>query len=300
MINLHIDTFSQTKVREIDRVLIGFCLIFVLFISKSESEAYALENWNNIPNYQHENEKNIKERFGVEALELDSNDPRQKLLYLTVEFDHNGAQKVDFDIYDIKSDKCPLRNFEYLGIQEMDIESPFEVLFKTHDIRYKIISTPQDICREIALAAKIGNLKSLIINGHGDPNSIEFSESNSLSVDNINNVLDKNCFSGLSLDAEIILVSCSTGKTETGIANAISQFSQRNVWAPFMNILFIGYTFSKDIPPIPSFYGDNPTDIACVFSPDKSRKCVAFPDCSEKKEENETWSIWDWIFSYTF
>jgi hypothetical protein len=187
-------------------------------------------------------EESVKRILGEESLKLDPDDPRPKLLYLVAKNDFKGAFEVD----------------DMLGIGE---KANLETLSKTHDILYKVITSADEVCAEIAKGSEIGELKSLIINAHGGPDTMDFSNDSELQslngklyatnrLDAIPTTITTYCFTGLSPDAEISLKSCSTGSTTDGIAAAIARLSNRTVWAPSIDVS--GYPYSVASSTIPA------------------------------------------------
>lgn len=276
----------------------------------------------------HKQEIYIQTLFGAKALHLDPKDSRPKLLYLMAEYDEINAREIShsmsfeefnklfedtverhsqFEFFkDIKgiqkkATKGDLNSINYLNILKQNAMRDYLTktdqgigrvimgLNKKFDVRFKVILNTSEICTEIAKAAKIGDVESLIINAPGAHNSLSFSKTNAimqhphqpavllnvdhellqeplLNTDNafyndeilkilaiLEAVIDKNCFSGLSPGATISLLSSSTGQSPTGIASALSKLSQRIVWAPKEQLAIVKTAFSSHIPPVPTF-----------------------------------------------
>lgn len=286
----------------------------------------------------HSREIDVQKLLGSEALQFDPKDPKPKLLYLMAKADDVGSFPINSPVLTIESfinqispeshtnkqfsdiikklrehqeraregdekSILYLKEFEEgLNLNDHGIGRLLKILNKNFDLRFKVISTTQEMCEEISAASKINNLKSLIFSAHGVPNAITISDNelivqdpeypnmlnsgnyiiinNVLQLHNISNV-DESCFSGLPPDATISLLSCHTGNSPSGIASTISRLSQLDVWAPRDQISSIRTDLSSDIPPIPTFWNARKPgnsffdDHACKFSPDGSSKCGA-------------------------
>lgn len=127
--------------------------------------------------------------WGASLLHLNKNDSKPKILWLTGSWDYNGA--LDPKIYSLRMILTKLEKYS--------------------DFKYKIIDHPQDICNEIQSAVKIGNLTTLVLNAHGNWGSLHLNEQrNGLSV---LQPLPDGCFSNVSNNLKIILMSCATASS---------------------------------------------------------------------------------------
>lgn len=281
------------------------------------------------PSTLDEREADLQELLGPESLRLDPNDTRPKLLYLTAQDDpSNSALSVinrSIDEFCEKSFKSRLKDTPYLtklheeskinskAAEELQnikndyyqmmhekyrgSEKIIRGLDKSHDIRYKVIRKPEEICEEIKAATKAGELKSVIIQGHGREHftslvksfyGLHVSEEGTLigksgklyTLDSTQKKMDESCFSGLSPDATITLISCKQGKQLDGLAQAIAIQSKRVVWAPKENAHIFRTSFSETVPPVPTFTtagssldGDK---VTCKFYPNGEHSCDAF------------------------
>lgn len=239
----------------------------------------------------HQHELEVEKLFGKEALQLDPQDPRPKLLFLVGQEDHNGAHHVESVLYNKRRGTLGSE----VNLKKLDI---------SHDIRYKVINDAKQICNEIAKASQTGDLKTVIIQAHGNANGITFSKDskNNLYVNKHGKLIgiDGDCFSGLHKDATITLDSCKTGSTANGIASAISKMSKRGVWAPQSTIGTARVAFSKNVPAVPTFFN---FDVFAKWtrSPDLDVSSFAdaedthkfFPDGTYQWEPSQTKGL-DW------
>ncbi len=141
-----------------------------------------------------------------EYLRLNRDDLRPKVLYLSAKEDYNGA-------LDPKA----------------DLLSPIS---KQFDLKFKKVKSFEEICREVKDASKVGKLANVVINAHGEPNSMGLS--------GINEIVRKHefgsCFSDLTPSGKIILNSCYAGAPQLGdthdnIAQTIADKAKRTVIA---------------------------------------------------------------------
>jgi len=141
--------------------------------------------------------------------ELCEDDPKNKFLFLSFEKDHNSAFHPGLMV------------------------KLFKDIADHYDLKYKVIRSFYDICREVSEASKKGNLTEIVIQGHGKPEGICFS-----SWDCIDKEYDfAECFEGLDPAGKITLFSCETGKSikETNrenIATVIAKKTNKEVVAP--------------------------------------------------------------------
>lgn len=144
-----------------------------------------------------------------EWLRFRQDDKRGKLLYLSAENDHNGALKPGLMYKLLK----PLND--------------------NFDIKYRAITSYQEICQEVRQSKASGNLIYIVITGHGYEDAVHLYDCEYLHEWRDFN----NCFSNLSPQGGIILISCSTGKGQNGdprdnIAQKIADIAKRVVKAP--------------------------------------------------------------------
>lgn len=242
-------------------------------------------------------ETELQELLGPEILRLDPKDPRPKLLFLLAEDDPNNSSAIS-KIYtkeqideqfenddEVKQLRTQVRegsdeagnimlakkNLEELLLnQDFGIAASIKFLDVNSDVRFKIIKDPEELCTEIEAASKTGDLKSVILTGHGfdidneksyisiTSTSLLYSSYPDL-LSHLNMLteeltpLSERCFSKLAPDATIILNSCSSGKFLKGIAGVLSRLSKKIVYAPKGSPTANDLTFSQDVPPIPKF-----------------------------------------------
>lgn len=198
--------------------------------------------------------------LGEGALKLDPNSSLPKALFQLAFTDYNGAYQIN------GPDSSLLKSLSTLN--------------KSYDLQFNILKKPQDLCDNIAAAIKLGDLKTIVIAGHGEENRIYINEKSwtgmigrSLNPKIVN--IAENCFAGLPEDTQITLLSCLTGKYKDGIANAIATVAQRVVWAPSDVFCPIATSFSETVPAVPIFYdnGCQQKDLTCKFLPDDTRIC---------------------------
>lgn len=278
-------------------------------------------------------EADLQQIFGHEILRLDPKDPRPKLLYLVAEHDnHKGASNINDFQYEglvrkfekeipglqIRASRGDLEAIDGIEFYQDRLKKIggnqgtskiIKILNENLDVRYKVIRSPDEICKEIASAAKMGDLKSLIIAGHHAFNNdisssyseIQISSSSklvsiypeALSKGNVPKAklysfdvskrerteIDESCFSGLSSNATISLISCYAGEKTNGIANVISKLSNRVVWASKEDISIVATKISRKVPPVPTFFNHDEyvqgtlIDTTCQFYPNHIRKC---------------------------
>ncbi len=132
-----------------------------------------------------------------EWLRFRKDDLREKLLFVSADYDHNGA------------------------LAPRWISNIIKVLDPEWDVKYKVVSSYQEICEEIKQVARIGKLAHVFINGHGNPEEICLYAYNLLGMpplgcDSISSeqridIDFSDCFSNLKLSGRIVLLSCSVG-----------------------------------------------------------------------------------------
>jgi hypothetical protein len=187
-----------------------------------------------------------------EYFRFDNQDIREKILFLSAAHDH------------------PL-NF---ALNPELVKQILSSLDREYDLKFSVVRSYQDVCREIEEGAKLGQLTNVLIEAHG----LDTGQGITLSVNatdpkNIKwelideSILKSNptCFSGLHPLGRILLMSCCTGSPAvTGcgddpryskrppgtknIAESLSEFAQNTVIAPTISIraalLKINSTFS--------------------------------------------------------
>lgn len=135
-----------------------------------------------------------------------------KFLFLSAEEDHNGALD-------------PERMLKLL--KEINTK---------YDLKYKVVSSLDEVCREVKKAAEIGKLVNVLINAHSDSSGMCLS--NCKSRDGwLHKFKDySKCFEGLDPLGKITLFGSKTGassegKTENNIAKKIATDSKKEVIA---------------------------------------------------------------------
>jgi len=203
--------------------------------------------------------------YGNHILQVDPLDPQPKALYCVTADTHS--------IFNI------IQKEYNRGSQKI-----IDALLKTHDVAIREIESPEEICEAIAAASRNVDLQTVVLHAHGSSGSISF-PNKSLSnwdwsdlvfasdVHKLSGVVEE-CFKGLAPDAEITLLSCSTGKREDSIASSIARIANRTVWAPLAPVNLRVTEFSATAPARPLWetaYGTK--DLACRFTPDGKRLC---------------------------
>lgn len=145
-----------------------------------------------------------------EALRLHRGNRLPKVLYLVAKFDHAKLEKRALG---------PRGDF-------------LEPIFTGFDSKYKEVQSFQDICREIKDASRTGKLANVIIQAHGNPNSMKISETNWI----LGSQDFASCFSDLEPSGKIILISCNVGSPQNGdflnnLAQTIADKAKRTVIA---------------------------------------------------------------------
>lgn len=162
----------------------------------------------------HPFEESLAQRFGDSFLHLNMTDPLPKLLWLTAEHDYNGA----LDPSTSTSQYYAWRRIHNLLENRMDI-------------KYQVIASPKQMCEAVQSALKIGDLVTLVLDGHGNNGAFTFSKNIRM---NILKPLPDDCFAGMRQDAKIMLSSCYGGSrlVPLNIAEWISWISGKTVYAP--------------------------------------------------------------------
>lgn len=148
----------------------------------------------------------------VEYLQVCKDDPRPKALFLAGEYDKNQAMD-------------PQLSSKILS-----------VFADRFDLRYKVIKSFDEICKEVEQAAKTGNVVTVVIKAHGTPKEGMILSKNLDETENrITAANDfSNCFSKMQEDGTIVLMGGSQGqKTKNTIKTAqkIANESKRTVLA---------------------------------------------------------------------
>jgi hypothetical protein len=216
-------------------------------------------------------EREAIKRFGFDIMQLNYRDPRPKLIYF------------------VGQDEISPSNQGKLNIQENPSSGNWEIietLNKTHDVYYKAIHDPSEICTTIDIR-NIHQIQSIIIDSQAGPHSIlsssDFIKHNFLKGNSSDSpMIERTCFSRMNPNGEIILLGNETGKPESGIASTLSNISRRVVWAPIGKLRDPFVQFSAGSSLIPKFYGKpdigllDENDIACKFSFDGSYTCPSW------------------------
>jgi hypothetical protein len=130
----------------------------------------------------HPNEDDVETFLGKSYLHLNQSDSRPKFLWLTADYDHNGALKVSIG--------------RIGGLESL------------LDFKYQIIDHPEELCNAIQSAVKTGNLQTIVLDAHGSPSSIALSPQKLISV---LQSLSPGCFKGVPRNAKFFLKSCFGG-----------------------------------------------------------------------------------------
>lgn len=122
------------------------------------------------------------------------NDPREKLFYFSAESDQNGALTPD------------------------KISRHVIPLIESFDIKYKVTNSLEDMCEQIKHAKKGVNITHIVINAHGNPDGMILSKPIGKRDEWIWRSSNFDCFSNIAPFGRVLLVSCSTGKSQYGDA----------------------------------------------------------------------------------
>jgi hypothetical protein len=147
-----------------------------------------------------------------EYLQFCKDDPREKILVLSADYDKNGAL-------------------------EPSLSSKFLSIFADRfDLRYKVVKSLDEICQEVEKAAKTGKVVTLVIQAHGTPTDGMILSKDSNGNENRIKASDNfaQCFSKIEKDGTIVLFGSSigqNGENQDNIAQKISKGSQRTVLA---------------------------------------------------------------------
>ena len=146
------------------------------------------------------------------SLEFCKEDPKQKFLYLSMEKDSNGALDPKWN------------------------PKLFNTLSKNYDLKFKVVSSFDEICKEFAEAAKAGEFIHVVIDGHGNVEGVHISGFNHL-----NNYIHKGkdlskCFKGLNSSGKITVLACNAALPKNGdpeeiFAKNLARATQRTVTA---------------------------------------------------------------------
>ena len=147
-----------------------------------------------------------------EFVQLCKDDPREKAIVLSAQHEENGA---------LNPAKMP---------------KMLRVFADRFDLRYKVVQSFEEICREVENAAKVGKVKIVVIHGSGtSAEGIILSTDSSGKKVRMNGTNDfSKCFSGLDKDGTIVLMGGSLGQNgsdKNNIAQKIANDSQRKVIA---------------------------------------------------------------------
>jgi len=140
-------------------------------------------------------------------------DPSNALLWVTSNWDHNGALQANM-------------------IEILD------AVLKKFDLTHLPLKDPNELCKIIERSSELGvSFQNLVIDAHGNQQAIQLTDK---SLFFIFNSLPENCFRYLPDSAKIFLRSCSTGAGnfwEMSIAEWLAWSTQRTVIAPNIPIL---------------------------------------------------------------
>jgi len=155
-----------------------------------------------------------------DLLRFCKDDPKQKFLYLSMEADKSGA------------------------LQPKYVSQILEPLSKEYDLKFKLIKSYDELCREIKEATESGKLTNIVIDGHGHPEAIHISGLTE-PMDHTTELIHKykdlaKCFEGADL-SKITLFSCTTaapwnGDPKNNIAHKIADATKVTVVAPLESI----------------------------------------------------------------
>lgn len=145
-------------------------------------------------------------------LGLCHDDPREKALYFSADYDYNGALET---------------------LYELPLIGPMADQF---DLLYRYTNSFEDLCAVLDVASTIGSVKILAIHAHGSPKEglIFFKNKNGierrLTVDS-----DLSCLSKVAPDGTIVLLGGSVGQDASNpknLAQRIADITRRIVMAP--------------------------------------------------------------------
>ena len=171
----------------------------------------------------------VKFQETQDYLRICTEDPKPKVLYLSADHDINGALE-------------PKKSAPFLSS-----------LAQNYDLKFKVISSFDEICREISDASKAGTIAAVIIDAHGSPNNLLLSQTEpkklaklTPTMEWINDEKDfAGCFASLYPFGKIVLAGGSTGAPQMGDRNnnlAQKIATKSNLWVEA---------------PIHSVYGNN-------------------------------------------
>lgn len=144
-----------------------------------------------------------------------------------------------------------------------------------YDVRYRIVSSPEEFCLEIEKAAKEGNIELLVVGGHGSPQTIRLGRDSRLLIDR--KLPNEDVLKMLAPNAIIFLEACATGNGKEDAMNMANYFADRApgriVIAPtvpltiFNEKLSFNPTFNVDL------IDDNGRDITYKIDPVNGKPC---------------------------
>lgn len=287
----HLKPVSHQKLTSNKRMLVGIVSIIggIALLGSNYSISHLKPVF---LQHLHQREKDVLDIFGNEMITFNPYDSQSKALFLSSSFGDQNPMKIETDAW------YNLQNLDNLiSKAERDYHGnrgSLVALSNSHDVRYKVISSVDEMCAEIAAAAKIGKLKTLVLNMHGSPYTM-YLPGMEVVLNGKFQGIPSDCFAGLDQEAEITLLSCQSGASPDGVAYAIATAAQRIVWAPTVNIG--SQVFWDGIPARPSFFSyatvidcfvktqgitsafisalkaELYSGITCKFSPDGSREC---------------------------
>ncbi len=155
---------------------------------------------------KHEN--TIKLLLGEDYLYFKRKGPEEKFLILTAETDYNN------------------------GFNPLYIESIIRTLSQKFDVKFRTISTVEDIEKEVRIASQIGRVMGLMLRAHGSPTDMLLSHNSDSGLLN-SKTISPELFAGLDPNCIIVLSSCSTAKYPFfSLAYRVANLSQRITFAP--------------------------------------------------------------------
>lgn len=155
------------------------------------------------------------DEFENHLLKMCHDNPKEKFLYLSMESDWNGALKPE------------------------NKKNVIERISSHYDLKFKVVKSYDEICKEIEQASEIGELVYLVIDGHANRGSIGISGVDEINLNPLNHYYkDFGCFGNLNRSTKVTLLTCSTGEPNVhgnvndNIANLIAKKTGKEVVSP--------------------------------------------------------------------
>ena len=156
------------------------------------------------------------DEFENHILNLCKDNPKQKFLYLSMEADH-----------------------EPFALKPENKKDVLEKISNHYDLKFKVVTSYAEMCKEIEEASILGEIVHLIIDGHGNREGIAISDKEWIYLyPGYVDYRDFDCFKDLSSSTKITLLTCRTGQPNKqgnlndNIANLIAKKTGKEVISP--------------------------------------------------------------------